>query len=87
MTTAVLLHGATTGTVRVRHFRQARRRVCAWRGGENESDAATRARGVMPGYFRMPRSAEVRASENAGRANSRSAYFSSGAACFGMEMP
>jgi hypothetical protein len=38
-------------------------------------------------YLRMPRSAEVSASENAGRANRRSAYFISGAACFGIWMP
>lgn len=38
-------------------------------------------------YFRMPRSAEVSASENAGRANRRSAYFMSGAAVFGIWMP
>ena len=38
-------------------------------------------------YLRIPRSAEVSASENAGRANSRSAYFMSGAAVFGIWMP
>jgi hypothetical protein len=38
-------------------------------------------------YFRIPRSAEVKASENAGRENSRSAYFMSGAACFGICTP
>ena len=38
-------------------------------------------------YLRIPRSAEVSASENAGRANSRSAYFMSGAACFGIWIP
>jgi len=38
-------------------------------------------------YFRIPRSADVSASENAGRANSRSAYFMSGAACFGIWIP
>ena len=38
-------------------------------------------------YLRIPRSADVSASENAGRANSRSAYFISGAACFGIWMP
>ena len=38
-------------------------------------------------YLRIPRSADVSASENAGRANSRSAYFMSGAACFGIWMP
>src|SRR5262249_43462570 len=35
-------------------------------------------------YLRIPRSADVSASENAGRENSRSAYFMSGAAGFGM---
>lgn len=38
-------------------------------------------------YFLIPRSAEVSASENAGRANSRSAYFMRGAACLGMAIP
>ena len=38
-------------------------------------------------HLRMPRSADVSASENAGRANSRSAYFMSGAACLGIWMP
>ena len=38
-------------------------------------------------YLRIPRSAEVSASENAGRENSRSAYFMSGAACFGIWTP
>jgi hypothetical protein len=38
-------------------------------------------------YLRIPRSAEVSASEKAGRANSRSAYFMSGAAVFGIWMP
>ena len=38
-------------------------------------------------YFRIPRSAEVSASENAGRANSRSAYFISGAAGLGIAIP
>ena len=36
---------------------------------------------------RMPRSADVSASENAGRANRRSAYFISGAAVFGICTP
>jgi hypothetical protein len=38
-------------------------------------------------YLRIPRSAEVSASENAGRANSRSAYFMSGAAVLGIWIP
>ena len=38
-------------------------------------------------YLRMPRSADVIASENAGRANNRSAYLSSGTACLGIWMP
>src|SRR3954470_5013128 len=38
-------------------------------------------------HLRMPRSADVSASENAGRANRRSAYFISGAACLGIWMP
>ncbi len=43
---------------------------------------------LLPGrYFRIPRSALVSASENAGRANSRSAYLSSGAACLGIVTP
>jgi hypothetical protein len=46
--------------------------------------------GLAPGqlrHLRMPRSALVSASMNAGRENSRSAYFISGAACFGNWMP
>jgi hypothetical protein len=39
------------------------------------------------GYFRIPRSAEVSASMNAGRENSRSEYFMSGAAGLGNAMP
>ena len=35
----------------------------------------------------IPRSADVSASENAGRAKRRSAYFISGAACLGIWMP
>ena len=50
--------------------------------GEGWGEGTTLAR-----HFRMPRSAEVSASENAGRANSRSAYFISGAACLGIWMP
>ena len=38
-------------------------------------------------YLRIPRSAEVSASENAGRAHSRSAYFIKGAAVFGIWIP
>jgi len=38
-------------------------------------------------HFLMPRSADVSASMNAGRENSRSAYFISGAAGLGSPMP
>ena len=56
------------------------------RGGRRRQCAAADI-ALPPGHFRMPRSAEVSASEKAGRANSRSAYFISGAACFGITMP
>ncbi len=45
------------------------------------------ARSTEQRYLRIPRSADVSASEKAGRANRRSAYFISGAACFGIWMP
>ena len=43
--------------------------------------------GGSRGYFRIPRSADVSASMNAGRENSLSAYFISGAAGLGSWMP
>ena len=46
--------------------------------------------GVAPGqlrHLRIPRSALVSASINAGRENRRSAYFIKGAACLGTWMP
>src|SRR4029077_19648075 len=68
-------------------------------GGRILRAAAASARVLFPGarpagiryrlscYFLIPRSADVRASENAGRANRRSAYFMSGAACLPIGMP
>jgi hypothetical protein len=53
------------------------------RGDDAFAPPALRA-GGLPRHLRMPRSAEVSASEKAGRANSRSAYFISGAACLGI---
>src|SRR5437773_7104081 len=52
----------------------------------NRYDASRLALGGIR-HLRIPRSAEVSASENAGRVNRRSAYFISGAACFGIWIP
>src|SRR5439155_7162003 len=52
----------------------------------NRCDASRLALGRIR-HLRIPRSAEVSASENAGRVNKRSAYFISGAACFGIWIP
>jgi len=49
--------------------------------------ARATASGGSRGYLRIPRSADVNASMNAGRENRRSAYFISGAAGFGNWMP
>src|SRR5690349_10785012 len=93
--TSRLNPGRTAGRPLLRGRRQGGAAVCALQRVEtvealyvlSERSGPVTLASKRDAYFRIPRSAEVSASENAGRAKSRSAYFISGAACLGIWMP